>query len=224
MATSAAAAKAPAAVKAPAAAKAPPAEAAPPEAPPKKKKGKFLVILIVAVLLLALGGAGAWYYLSVNAEDEADEPKASSKPPVFLPVDQFTVNLQPEDGQQFLQVAMTLKVVDQAAVEIIKAQLPEVRSRVLLLLSSKKPSQLISVEGKTTLAEEIVREVEAPLPVEKAKAPQGAKAKSGGKDEGGDAKAKKAKGKAKAKGKDEKADDPGQRRVLAVFFTHFIVQ
>ena len=206
MATTAAAVKAPAEAVAPAA--------------PSKKKRKLLLIIIAAVVLLAGAGAGAWFFLVDGAADEQGESKPPSKPAVFLPLDQFTVNLQPEDGQQFLQVSMTLKVADQTVADAIKAQMPEVRSRVLLLLSSKKPSQLISLEGKNKLAEEITREVEAPLPADKGTAHNKAKKKA--KDDT-EAKAAK-KNKAKAKAKNEGEEGPAPARVQAVFFTHFIIQ
>jgi len=188
-----------------------PVEAAPEAAP--KAKSKLLIIIVLAVVLAAASAAGAWYFLS-SSEGEDDEPRVSSKPAVFLPVDQFTVNLQPEEGQQYLQVAMTLKVVDQAAADTIKAQMPEVRSRVLLLLSSKKPSQLVTLEGKNRLIDEIAREVEAPLSTDKAAKPAKKKAEAEG---------KKAKAKAKAKSQDIEAPQ-SPTRVLAVYFTHFIVQ
>ena len=198
-----------------AAAKTPPIEAAPPEIAPKKKQSKLtLIIIVLAVVLAAAGAAGAWFFLFNEAE--GDEPKVSSKPAVFLPIDQFTVNLQPEEGQQYLQVAMTLKIVDQAGAELIKAQMPEVRSRVLLLLSSKKPSQLVTLEGKNTLIAEIAREVEGSLAT--VKGAKSAKKKS-------EADGKKAKAaKAKAKPQDAEAQPAAPSRVLAVYFTHFIVQ
>ena len=199
-----------------AAAKSPVIEAAP-EAAPKKKKSKLLIMIVLAVVLATASAAGAWYFLSAS-ESEDDEPNVSSKPAVFLPVDQFTVNLQPEEGQQYLQVAMTLKVVDQATADLIKAQMPEVRSRVLLLLSSKKPSQLVALEGKNKLIAEIAREVEAPIATDKVAKP--AKKKS-------DAEGKKAQAQAKAKAKPQDAEAPkalAPARVLAVYFTHFIVQ
>ena len=195
-----------------AAAAKPPVEAAP-EAAPKKKKSKLVIVIVLAVVLAAAGAGAAWFFLFNEADD--GEPKFSSKPAVFLPVDQFTVNLQPEEGQQYLQVAMTLKLADQAVADSIKAQMPEVRSRVLLLLSSKKPSQLVTMEGKNKLIEEIAREVEAPLAVEKA--PKPVKTKS-------DAEAKKVKGKAKARAQEADERAPAPARVLAVYFTHFIVQ
>ena len=200
MATTAAAAKAPADIA---------------QAAPKKSK---LLIIIVAVVLLAVGGGAAWYFLARTSADDGEEPRASSKPALFLPVDQFTVNLQPEDGgQQFLQVAMTLKVEDQETSDAIKAVLPEVRSRVLMLLSSKKASQLTSPEGKTKLAEEIIQEVEAPLPNGKHKSK--AKPRKKAKADGDDAKSGK-----KVKAEAEAEDDHGPQRVRAVYFTHFIIQ
>jgi len=202
-----------------AAAKAPEAAG---EAP---KKSKLPLIIILLVVLLAGGGGAAWFLLMRgHADDEEQEVKtASSKPATFLPLDQFTVNLQPEDGQQFLQVAMTLKVVDQAVGDAIKAAMPEVRSRVLLLLSSKKPSQLSSLEGKNKLAEEVIHEVEQTMPVEKKKKKK-KKAKAEETAEKKDAKGAKSK---KAKAKEEAEEDEAEElpeRVLAVFFTHFIVQ
>ncbi len=188
-----------------------------PQAAPKKKSKLTLIIAIAAVLVVAAAGA-AWYFLGRAGADDEEEPRASSKPAVFLPVDQFTVNLQPEDGSQYLQVAMTLKLADQETADAIKSLLPEVRSRVLLLLSSKKASQLTSPEGKTRLADEIIREVEAPLPQGKHKAKKKVKADA---DEPKSAKAAKKKAKAQPEGED---DRNAHQRVHAVYFTHFIIQ
>jgi flagellar FliL protein len=200
MATSAAAVKAPA--EAPAAA--------------PKKKSKLLWIVALVVALLAAGGAGAWWFLIQSHGDSEDAEEVAAKPSIFLPLDQFTVNLQPEDGQQFLQTALTLKVSEQDVADAIKAQMPEVRSRLLFLLSSKKPSQLSSLEGKNKLSEEILREVEAVLPPAKTKARK--------------TKKKVDEAKTAKKGKTAKAQEAPEEeeelpsRVLAVFFTHFIVQ
>jgi len=192
---------------------------APADAAAAPKKSKLPLIIILVVVLLAGAGAG-WFFLGRDTgEDEDEGRRAATKATVFFPLDQFTVNLQPEEGQQFLQVAMTLKVVDQATADAIKAALPEVRSRVLLLLSSKKPSQVGSLEGKAKLAEEIMREVEAPLPYEKKKK----KRRKPKVAEEGDGKTKKGKGKGKAE-EEEEVEDDAPERVLDVFFTHFIVQ
>ncbi|RPI47781.1 MAG: flagellar basal body-associated protein FliL [Betaproteobacteria bacterium] len=187
-------------------------------APAAPKKSKLLLIIIVAVVLAALGAGAGWYFLT--RADAADEDEAApSKPAVFLPVDQFTVNLQSEDGQQFLQVAMTLKVVDTDTVEAIKALLPEVRSRILLLLSSKKASQLSSPEGKAGLSEEIIAQVEASLPTGKHRQKAKKQAKAGAEEIKPGKKAK-----AKSQPEPEEVERAAPHRVLAVYFTHFIIQ
>jgi flagellar protein FliL len=86
------------------------------------------------------------------------------KAPTFLNLDAFTVNLQQEIGEQYLQVTLTVKTSDDGASEAMKLHMPEIRNRLLLLLSSKKPSELLTVPGKVQLAEEILREVKQPVP------------------------------------------------------------
>ncbi|PIU17021.1 MAG: hypothetical protein COT19_03020, partial [Gallionellales bacterium CG08_land_8_20_14_0_20_59_87] len=49
--------------------------------------------------------------------------------------------------------------------EEIKTAMPEVRSKLLLLLSSKKPSELVSSEGKKVLVEQVIAEVDGILGV-----------------------------------------------------------
>ncbi len=85
------------------------------------------------------------------------------KIPVFLSLETFTVNLEPENSDQHLQTNLTLKVGDNEAVNMIKLHMPEVRNRVLLLLSSKTASQIATVEGKKKLATELLAEINQPF-------------------------------------------------------------
>ncbi len=90
--------------------------------------------------------------------------REAPKPPVFIVVEPFTVNLTPgEVGDQYLQVALTLQVADQAQVDRIKLYMPQVRSRVLMLLSSKKASEISSVEGKKKLSDDIIAQINLPF-------------------------------------------------------------
>lgn len=124
-----------------------------------KKSGNKL-ILIILILLLAAGGGGAWYFLGQSTAAPGANAKKTvdpSKPPVFLVVEPFTVNLQPDGaGDQYLQVAFSLQLSDAKDAESIKLYLPHVRSRVLLLLSGKKAAEISTVEGKKKLADEIL--------------------------------------------------------------------
>jgi flagellar FliL protein len=135
------------------------------EAPAQKKSSKKLFVMIALLLLvLGIGGGSAWYFLGSSGEPAAPAKQEPPKPPVFLPMDQFTVNLQSDSGtDQFLQVAFTLQVADQEQVELIKTYMPLVRSRLLLLLSSKKASEISGVEGKKKLSEEIIAQVKQPF-------------------------------------------------------------
>ena len=142
-------------------AKAPPkkeekAEEAEGEEQQPKKKGKLPLIIALAVLLAA-GGGGAWFFMSKGKGDEtAHQAKPQPpKPPVFVPLEPFTVNLSAEQSEQYLQVAATLKVLEQPAADAVKQYMPEVRHRILTLLSSKKAAEITSGEGRERLAEEI---------------------------------------------------------------------
>lgn len=129
------------------------------EAAPKKSK-KMLFIIIGAVVLLAGGGGGAWFMTQAkHAPGEAKvEPQ---KPPVFMPLETFTVNLQ--GGVQYLQTDITLQVSDPAQIEEIKLHMPRVRSRLLALLSSKNAEDLATAENKKNLAKEIMAQVAQPF-------------------------------------------------------------
>lgn len=134
-------------------------------APPLKSRKKLLIIGAAALALL-IGAGGAWFYMTstgAGASAAAKPKEVPAVPPVFLALEAFTVNLQAEEMQQFLQVGMTLQVANDAQVELIKANMPQVRNRLLLLLSSKKPAEILSVEGKKKLSADIVEQVRQPF-------------------------------------------------------------
>ena len=70
-------------------------------------------------------------------------------------MDAFTVNLDQETGGQYLQVILSLEVEDAHMGDKIKTYTPKLRNDVIRLLSGKKASELVTKEGKETLATEI---------------------------------------------------------------------
>jgi flagellar FliL protein len=144
-----------------------PAKAAPEggEAAPAKSKKKLIIIIVAAVLVLAGVGGGAAFFLSKkNSASKEKEHKAEpAKAPVFLPMEPFTVNLQSEGGDKYLQATMTLEVENEEQATLIKANMPQVRSRLLLLLSSKEAADILTNEGKEKLVEEIIEKVSQPF-------------------------------------------------------------
>ncbi len=152
------------------------------EAKPKSKK---LLLIIIAVLVLGAAGGAGWYF----TKDSQPTIEAQAEPvqAKFIALEPFTVNLQRETGDQFLQVGLTLKIVepDQKAMpsmeEKIKLVMPEIRSRLLLLLSSKYPSALAPAEGKKKLAQEIIAEINSVLGLRSASASTAPKPNEGDK-------------------------------------------
>lgn len=139
-------------------------------ASPKAKGKKMLVIIVAVILLLVLGAAGWFFFLRHPATEDGDDatPAAhaaakSTSPPVFLPMDNMVVNLADPGGEKFVQVGITIGVVDQHTSDAVKANLPTIRSGILLLISQRTSDELLTKEGKEKLAHEILREVSLPL-------------------------------------------------------------
>lgn len=130
------------------------------EGAPKKGKRKLLII-VAAVVLLGGGGGAAWYFL--NAKKAGDEKQVKHeepvKPPVFVKLEAFTVNLTAEGEDHYLQTDIELKVADAKVIDKVKMHMPEIRNNVLLLLSSQTASALSSMEGKKKLSSEVKEQV-----------------------------------------------------------------
>ena len=121
--------------------------------------------MIVAAVVACAATGGIVFFLTKGSSQAAAPVKHSAKVeiPVFVAIEPFTVNLQPENGDQYLQTALTLQVGGQAQVDLIKLNMPQVRSRLLFLLSSKKASEISSAEGKKKLSEEIIEQIKIPF-------------------------------------------------------------
>ena len=157
-------AKAPAKPEAPA-----PAPAPEGEAPPKKGKKMLIIIISVLVLLIIVAGAiGAIVLMKKGGSAEVEEVAPStavdlSKPPIFAALDTFTVNLRSEEGERYLQAVIALRVADQKTADALKGFMPEIRHRINLLLSSKLPSEVQTIEGREALAMEILDSINESL-------------------------------------------------------------
>ena len=206
-------------------------DAAPPPASGGKKK--LIIIIAVAVLVLAGGGVGAMMLLKKKPADvEADGDEGASsgkhgaastaikrdpnKPPVFVPLDPFTVNLADREAERYAQVGITLEIDDPKIGDQIKAYMPAIRNQILMAIADRTASELLGRDGKTQLAERVRRETSRALgvdvPEEEAAAPAAAEADEEGKP-------KKA-----AKKKKKAASAPVVLPIKAVHFANFIIQ
>ncbi|MBK7765577.1 MAG: flagellar basal body-associated FliL family protein [Sulfuritalea sp.] len=154
------------------------------EAPPPKKKGKLMLFIVIGALVLVLGGGGAAYFLlkkkpvdeSADGEEAPTEVKTRKKdkkadhnPPSFHKFDKpFTVKLQTEQQEAYLQAEVQLRVLDSAALEALKQYDPELKHRIMLILLAKKASDLSTAQGVQRLSNEIRETVnntlEPPVP------------------------------------------------------------
>lgn len=140
-------------------------------AAPAGSKKKLVMVIAAAILVLGAGAGGGWYFSQAAANEEVSEDVKKKKKKKkngdvkleYVPVEAFTVNLQPENGEQYLQVQFTLQVEGPEQVQLVKDNMAVVRNRVLLLLSGKKASEISTVEGKQQLAAEIQAAVKEPF-------------------------------------------------------------
>jgi len=184
-----------------------------------KKRGKLLLFIIIGALVVVLGGGAAAYFLlkkkaPTDEEDTGEEPTAKSAkkarhqnpdaPPVFVKLEPFTVKLQTENQEAYLQTTPELRVLDAPVSDRIKQYMPEIRHRILLLMSGKRASELSSPQGVQKLANEIRVEMNTIIDGPKVKV----------------------KGKGKEPVEAPEADDRAgpDDSVQAVLFTSFIIQ
>lgn len=149
-------------------------EATPAALNPRRKKLIILIALVVLVLTVAGGAATVVIKkraaAAAQAEEDGDTPSqaepahdAHAKPPAFLPLEPFIVNLADRDTDRFAQIGITLELQDQEAGEKLKSYMPAIRNAILLVLSQKTSQQLLGRAGKEALATEIMREAVRPL-------------------------------------------------------------
>lgn len=167
------------------------AETAETEQPPKKSK-KLLIIIVAVVVLVIVGGAAAFFMMkgSPAADEEGDEEgdevpakvekkkakKDDDAPPVFVKLDAFTVKLQTEQQEAYLQAVPELRVLDAHIGDKVKQYTPEIRHKLLLILSGKRASEISTPQGVQLLANEmrvtINNIIEPPAPRRKGKEPE----------------------------------------------------
>ncbi|WP_088153639.1 flagellar basal body-associated protein FliL [Achromobacter xylosoxidans] len=83
--------------------------------------------------------------------------------PIFVPIEPFTVTLQNPDTERIMHVGLTLRVSDEQTRTRLEKYMPEVRSRILMVLSSQSPTGVQTQQGKTDMANAIKQAVNRPF-------------------------------------------------------------
>lgn len=114
--------------------------------------------MVALVFVLGAAAGGAWFLFGKGIPGAGAQSVAVAKPaapvkPAFFKLDPFTVNLQGSDnGGQLLYVGITIEVGDDATKAYLQDHLPQVRDRMLMILSGQDAQNLITSEGKQKLA------------------------------------------------------------------------
>lgn len=147
----------------------PAAQNLPPAPTPKKSRKKLWFTITLLLLIAGMGGAGLLLMIQPStpvSEEEAfaaAEAKRKARPPVFLALEPFVVNLRDDDGDHYLRLGVVLEGTDQEALDVAKQQLPRIRNGILLLLSAKTSPEIATMEGKQRLMDEIIVAARAPM-------------------------------------------------------------
>ncbi|MCB1985604.1 MAG: flagellar basal body-associated protein FliL [Burkholderiales bacterium] len=122
------------------------------------KKG-IIIMALIAIIAIGAGAGGTWFFMQGQPEDEYEPARPKKIPTAFKELDIFTVNLQPEERGQYLQLGLTVKIRDTDVSNEIDHKMPEIRNRVLLLLTSKTANDITTLVGKQLLSSEIADEI-----------------------------------------------------------------
>jgi len=142
----------------------------------KTKKSPLMLIIIVLSALLVIGGGAAAYFIFFKApadeEIEVSHGKGENKKkdehskkkgdksheaePININLDPFLVNLAEPKAKHFLKVSITLQIKNEETKVEVEKKLANIKNDILLLLSSKTIEDIITMEGKIRLKEEMM--------------------------------------------------------------------
>lgn len=83
--------------------------------------------------------------------------------PIFVPIEAFTVTLQNAETERIMHVGLTLRVSDEQTRTRLEKYMPEVRSRILMVLSSQSPTGVQTQQGKNDMVAAIKQAVNRPF-------------------------------------------------------------
>lgn len=136
------------------------------EAPKKKATSKVAILAVIAVLLLALLGVGGFLVYKLvltggggEGGHEGGAPaaeKGGEKLGDIMPLDAFIVNISGEAGKRYLKVTMNLELSSAELTSEISNKMPQIKDSIITVLSAKTSEELLSIEGKFKLKEQIL--------------------------------------------------------------------
>lgn len=152
--------------------KQPPLSPPDPDAKPKpaRRLKPALLIGLIVVLAMLLSALGTWLAFRKDSPDAGQDAAAdtaeavapSRQPAVYEPLmPAFVINYEHKGRQRYLQVSMALMGRDSTGMAKLKAHMPVLRNRLVLLLAGQDFEALSTPAGKESLRQQITADVQA---------------------------------------------------------------
>ncbi|MCP1633271.1 flagellar basal body-associated FliL family protein [Kerstersia gyiorum] len=142
---------------------------------------KFVGAVLLIVLFAFAGIGGAWFYVNrehpvatdaTQASEPADatsavsngrDPDANAPMPIFVDLTPFTVTLSDNVMERLVHMAITVRLSDEESKERLQRYLPEVRNRVLMILTDQSPETIASTRTRARLSQDISEALSRPF-------------------------------------------------------------
>ncbi len=137
-------------------------------------KKKLIILLVVLLLLLGGGGGAAYKFLVLDKQKDKQENKVQKIQEeirnvenigIMFEVGTFVVNLADKDADRYLKVTVILEIENEQIKQEVEKRLPQIKDSITTLLFTKTSRELKTAEGVEKLKEEILRRVNAILPL-----------------------------------------------------------
>ena len=126
-----------------------------------------VIVLVVFLILVMIGMCGGifmiWTKLTAlearannTVIQSGQDQEAQQAPGTIFPLDTFIVNLADEGGKRYLRITMDLELTAETVVDDLRKRLPQMRDSILVVLPSKRFEDIRTVEGKASLRNEII--------------------------------------------------------------------
>lgn len=137
---------------------------------------KKLIILVSTILTVAIIAGAAFFFFQYKdsdsdlADEEGTEQVAEEKEgnedekikeekKDSYPLDSFIVNLADPGGKRYLNIKIVLEFDDKDFAGSLKRREPQIRDKILMILPTKTFKEIQSVEGKNSLRNTIIAEL-----------------------------------------------------------------
>ena len=130
-----------------------------------------IINLVLLILVLAVGGFVAWKMISmeqtpaesekaaIEQTDDTAIPEAEDEtdaPPIFMDIENITVNLADTDQSRFLRAKIKLEVRNDDAQTKVTENMVKINDLIITVLASKKFSDIRTPQGKYALKEDLI--------------------------------------------------------------------